>query len=108
MGSILSRFSSRKDEKSDTDSRSATTIRKRFSWRSNKKPTDVGGTSVNRSSTMPARTRLQPTEETPEDRKHDDILIVNKMKRVIQKLLSNQIKMTILHNIQVDNWNNTM
>ncbi|KAH9581235.1 hypothetical protein MS3_00008432 [Schistosoma haematobium] len=73
MGSILSRFSSRKDEKSDTDSRSATTIRKRFSWRSNKKPTDVGGTSVNRSSTMPARTRLQPTEETPEDRKHDDI-----------------------------------
>ncbi|CAH8605513.1 unnamed protein product [Schistosoma bovis] len=73
MGSILSRFSSRKDEKSDTDSRSATTIRKRFSWRSNKKPADVGGTSVNRSSTMPARTRLQPTEETPEDRKHDDI-----------------------------------
>ncbi|VDP27659.1 unnamed protein product [Schistosoma curassoni] len=73
MGSILSRFSSRKDEKSDTDSRSATTIRKRFSWRSNKKPADVSGTSVNRSSTMPARTRLQPTEETPEDRKHDDI-----------------------------------
>ncbi|VDP17108.1 unnamed protein product [Schistosoma margrebowiei] len=73
MGSILSRFSSRKDEKSDTDSRSATSIRKRFSWRSNKKPADVGGTSVNRSSTMPARTRLQPTEETPEDRKHDDI-----------------------------------
>ncbi|CAH8627007.1 unnamed protein product [Schistosoma rodhaini] len=73
MGGILSRFSSRKDEKPATDSRSAATIRKRWSWRSNKKPSDVGGTTVNRSSTMPTRTRLQPTEEIPEDRKHDDI-----------------------------------
>ncbi|CAH8542475.1 unnamed protein product [Schistosoma turkestanicum] len=72
MGAILSRFNSHKDEKSTTTSNS-TSIRKRWSWRSNKKPADVGGTTVNRSSTMPTRTRLQPTEEIPEDRKHEEI-----------------------------------
>ncbi|KAK4468416.1 hypothetical protein MN116_007531 [Schistosoma mekongi] len=72
MGAILSRIITRKDDKTTTDTRS-TNLRKRWSWRSNKKPTDVTDTTVNRSSTMPARSRLQTTEEISEDRKHDDI-----------------------------------
>ncbi|KAH8873084.1 hypothetical protein KSF78_0007893 [Schistosoma japonicum] len=72
MGVILSRIITRKDDKTTTDTRS-TNLRKRWSWRSNKKSTDITGTTVNRSSTMPTRSRLQTTEEVSEDRKHDDI-----------------------------------
>ncbi|CAH8590186.1 unnamed protein product [Heterobilharzia americana] len=73
MGAILSRFTSRKDETNATTDSRPTGIRKRFSWRTSKKPGDVSNTTVNRSSTLPARTRLQTTEEVPENRRHGDI-----------------------------------
>ncbi|VDP99156.1 unnamed protein product [Trichobilharzia regenti] len=79
MGSVLSRITaSRKDEANTTttpDTRPAG-IRKRWSWRSNKKPADItvnAATTVNRSSTLPARPRLQVHEGDTETRRHDDI-----------------------------------